>query len=803
MIPKTARYVGFGQQIFRSLVVLAMLGVMVASARAAAPFAVDNYSYAADNYVDAIAKIGKTLKKTLPGLEQELDAALSQGNNRAAAQVVEQILALNAGDQANWQRLADLLLVAQPFNSQDGYELPYKALGASVRAYQLANADDQKAAGLNDIAQALVKREDWRPALNAYRASLELAENADIRLAYEELRKTRGFRITDYAIESDAPQPRLCFQFSDPLANSVSDFAPYFSQSPGPVAGVTVDGSRLCLEGLKHGERYKVTVRQGLPSAVDENLLQDAGYEIYVRDRTPSVQFVGKSYVLPRAGQSGIPLVSVNAQKARLELYRIGDRSLLSAVVDSNFLSQIYDYQAADIARSKGVKVWQGSMDLASKPNEDVTTAFPVDEALGQIEPGLYVMTAQPGDMAADADSQLATQWFIVSDLGLSTLKGKDGMHVFLRSIASADPLANATVRLIARNNEILGSAKTDAKGAAFFDSGLTKGEDGLEPALVVAADDKNDYAFIDISRQAFDFTDRGVTGRDPPGAADAFVYVERGVYRRGETVHATVLLRDGNANQIAGVPVSLVVQRPDGVEYSRAVLDDQGAGGRTLDIPLLASAAGGTWRVSAYTDPKAASIGDTSFLVEDYIPDRIEFDLKANGPRVERNVGAHLTVDGRYLFGAPAAHLDVEGDISVSADSEPFEQWKGYVFGLSDEAVDTVQNTISELARDRRQGSCRYHHGLAAIADDVAPAQGEFHHSHEGGWWAWRRAHGVAADCQHRQHAGAEAGRRGRRGPAGDIQRHRYRPTGQQGGGEGSHLGAQAPDDDLSVVQD
>src|SRR4029079_9211254 len=98
-----------------------------------------------------------------------------------------------------------------------------------------------------------------------------------------------------------------------------------------------------------------------------------------------------------------------------------------------------------------------------------------------------------------------------------------------------------------------------------------------------------------------------------------------------GETVHAAVLLLDGNANQLAQVPVTLVVQRPDGVEYSRTVLNDQGAGGRTLDMRLIASPACGTWRVSAYTDPKGPAIGDTSFLVEDYIPDRIEFDLKVN----------------------------------------------------------------------------------------------------------------------------------------------------------------------------
>lgn len=713
-------------QVLQVLLAVALFGLMAAPSRAASPFSVDTYSYAADSYRDTIAKIGKTLKKTQAELQQELDAATAQDNNRNAAVVMEQMLALNPSDQANWQKLADFLLVAEPFNSQDGYDLPYKALGAAVRAYQLTNATELKAAALNDIAQALVKREDWRPALNAYRASLELVESEEIRQTYNELRKVHGFRITDYTVESDAPQPRLCFQFSDPVSNAVSDFAPYFTQSPGAVSAVTVDGTKICIEGLKHGERYKVTVRQGLPSAVDENLLADADYEIYVRDRTPSVQFVGKSYVLPRAGQSGIPLVSVNASKARLELYRIGDRSLLSAV-GANFLDQIYSYQASDIARSKGQKVWEGTMDLISKSNEDVTTAFPVDEALGQIEPGLYVMTAAPADVVDDYNSQLATQWFIVSDLGLTTLKGKDGLHVFLRSIASADPLANVTVRLIASNNEILGSVKTDANGTALFDSGLTKGEDGLAPALVVASDEKNDYAFIDISRASFDLSDRGVAGRDPPGAADAFVYVERGVYRRGETVHAAVLLRDGNANQLTSVPVTLVVQRPDGVEYSRAVLNDQGAGGRVLDIPLMASAAGGTWRVVAYTDPKGASVGETSFLVEDYIPDRIEFDLKVNGTRIDRNAGASLTVDGRYLFGAPAANLAIEGDISVSADYQPFERWKDYAFGLSDEAVDTVQNTIGDLAQTDDKGHADITMPLPQLPTTSRPLKANF----------------------------------------------------------------------------
>jgi alpha-2-macroglobulin len=108
----------------RLLIILALFGLMVAPARAAVSFSVDNYSYAADSYRETIAKIGKTLKKTQAELQQELDSALAQGNNRNAAVVIEQMLALNPNDEANWQKLADLLLIAEPFNSQDGYDLP-------------------------------------------------------------------------------------------------------------------------------------------------------------------------------------------------------------------------------------------------------------------------------------------------------------------------------------------------------------------------------------------------------------------------------------------------------------------------------------------------------------------------------------------------------------------------------------------------------------------------------------------------------------------------------------------------------
>ena len=152
---------------------------------------------------------------------------------------------------------------------------------------------------------------------------------------------------------------------------------------------------QLCVEGLKHGERYAVTLRAGIPSTVKETLSKSADFNIYVRDRKPLVRFTGKSYVLPRAGQRGIPVVSVNTAAVALEIYRIGDRNLLGTVVGHNFQSNLHRYDLDRLTEERGFQVWKGEMTVEQTLNTDVTTAFPVDQAIGTLAPGVYVMVAE------------------------------------------------------------------------------------------------------------------------------------------------------------------------------------------------------------------------------------------------------------------------------------------------------------------------------------------------------------------------------------------------------------------------
>ena len=115
-----------------------------------------------------------------------------------------------------------------------------------------------------------------------------------------------------------------------------------------------------------------------------------------MRDRKPVVRFVGKTYVLPRTGQRGIPLVSVNTDSVDVEIYRIGDRNLTDTVIGSDFQRNLGRYEVDQLAAERGMPVWKGELAVENTLNKDVTTAFPVDQSVGDLAPGVYVMVAEP-----------------------------------------------------------------------------------------------------------------------------------------------------------------------------------------------------------------------------------------------------------------------------------------------------------------------------------------------------------------------------------------------------------------------
>ncbi|MGU3575345.1 MG2 domain-containing protein [Brucellaceae bacterium C25G] len=617
--------------------------------------------------------------------------ALKNGDPRNATQAFMHAAGIASDDSRIWNALAQAILNTEADNNEERAQYRRDASAAALNGYLTSRSTQNRADALSSLATSLERRDYNRPALQAYEASLNLANSASVRALYDDLRARKGFRIIDHSVDNDSASPRICAQFSEDLIKTGVDYSSFVTVDNKAPKAVEAKGRQICVEGLSHGQNYQVAFRTGLPSGIGETLSAAVVLNVYVQDRSPSVRFTGNSFVLPSTARRGIPIVSVNMDVANVKLYRIGDRSLAQLLSGYQFLRQLDGFDITSVVDNMGEPVWEGAIEVADNQlNKEATTSFPIDEALPERKPGVYIMTAAPTDKNSDSYDTVATQWFVVSDIGLTTFTGQDGLHVFARSLGSAQPVANVKVTLLARNNEILGEAVTNSDGQATFNPGLSRGKDGMAPAVLMAESngakaDATDFVFLDMTRPGFDLSDRGVTGRTTPETLDVMSWTERGIYRAGETVHVAALARDDKADAVEKLPLTFIFRRPDGTEDRRLVVDSNSAGGYAVDLTLMPNAMRGTWSVSLYTDPKQSAVSSQLFLVEDFVPDRIEFDLTSDKSELKTGETAELSVDGRFLYGAPAAGLALEGDVTVSS-SRKWDRFQSYYFGLADE---------------------------------------------------------------------------------------------------------------------
>ena len=623
-----------------------------------------------------------------PAGGMDIEAVLDAARGRAAAGDAPGAAnwlgaALSLGDASHlWAEYARQLLAIKTNYASRRDDYRRRAVAASANAYLRAGADGARAAALVVLADALEASDRGRDSIPALRLAYRIQPREEISAALDKAIGKFGFRVMDSTVESDSAAPRICAEFSEPLVRTGVDYDP-FVQLPEPGLAVQVQDRQLCIDGVAHGSRYRIVFREGLPAASGETLARDMDLTHYVRDRSPAVRFPGRAYVLPRAADAALPVETVNTGTLDLRLRRVSDRNLLRTFQDEYFGRPLSQWQDDRFAGEIAQEVWTGTAEVGNELNRDMTTRLPMGKAINGQPPGIYALSARvPG--ADPYDVPGATQWFVLSDLGLSTMSGTDGLHVLVRGLGDAAPRAGIAVSLISQANAVLAETVTDSEGYARFDPGLTRGHGGAAPALVLARQGETDLAFLSLTEPAFDLSDRGVEGRPAPGPVDVFLTTDRGAYRAGETIHATALARDTAAAAIEGLPLIAILSRPDGVEYRRRVSDGGDAGGHVFALPVGESAPRGTWRLDIHGDPDAPPLASQTVLVEDFLPERIDFDLTLPAAALRIGDTPTLDIDARYLFGAPGSDLSVDGQVVLRA-ADTVEGWPGFRFGRHD----------------------------------------------------------------------------------------------------------------------
>ncbi|WP_333585838.1 alpha-2-macroglobulin family protein [Phenylobacterium sp.] len=552
--------------------------------------------------------------------------------------------------------------------------------------------------------------------------------------------KPEGFAVWRTRLDTSQAQPRACIELTEPLdpTKSYADFvlvAPETGQTPA----VSVEGAELCLAGLGFADR-RITLLKGLPARGGAALAANADVDFTFGEKPPFVGFAGDGVILPREESDGVGIETINVTRLEIEVWRVADRNLVRTSVsapDPTAEGEWPSDYGYDSPNDEGARVWKGQVAVQGEPGQRAVTVFPLGAVLRDMKPGGYVIKARDasGGRALSADGDYdpnppaqARRWIIFTDMALSAYQGVEATDVVVRSLANARTLSGIRVALVAANGEDLGEARTDGQGRARFAAALTRGEGALRPKMLMAYGAQGDLAVLDLDRTPVDLSRLGVGGRIAAAPAegrrasevvDGYLYADRGVYRPGETVRLNALLRDREARAVKDRKGAIVIRRPSGVEFRRFAFDGTPLGSAAADVALPRSAPRGRWRATLELEGLSEPAGEVAFSVEDFAPQRLAVSLTGEETRpLQAGQGRDLQLSARFLYGAPGAGLQAEGEARLRVDSNPFPAFEAYQWG---DQREPFAETFVDLGRTVTDGEGRAVIVLPAQAEGVA----------------------------------------------------------------------------------
>lgn len=513
--------------------------------------------------------------------------------------------------------------------------------------------------------------------------------------------KPAGFAVWKQSLDTSGASPKACVQFTKPLDAS-KPYGDYVVVSPALAAppAVSVKDDTLCVSGIGFNDR-RITVLKGLPAKGMDTLPQNSDLDFTFGEKPSYVGFAGNGVILPREESDGVAIETVNVSSLAFEVWHVSDRNLVRKSVSApDPVSEgEYDYNwGDDSADDIGVKIWEGKVAVKTGNGDRVTTVFPLGSVLKTLKAGAYVVKVKDASGGRDKNDNdepaSARRWVIYTDMALTTYKGQSGLDVVVRSLKSARPMGGVKVDLVAANGDTLGEVKTGPDGRVTFNGALLKGTDALQAKMIMAYGPGDDYTAVEVDRTPMDLTSHGVGGRSDEASTtdgraatngvDGYVYTDRGIYRPGETLHLVSLIRDNEGRAIKNRKGAVVITRPSGVEAYRLPFDGTPQGYAAINVVLPKTAPRGQWTAKVVLEGLDGDAGHAGFAVEDFAPQRLGVDVKADAdrPLLSLTEQRPVTVAAHYLYGAIGSGLQVTGEARIRADATPFPKYKDYQFG-------------------------------------------------------------------------------------------------------------------------
>lgn len=502
--------------------------------------------------------------------------------------------------------------------------------------------------------------------------------------------------------EHDGIKGQITVYTSQPV--DAENVRKYVTIEPSVKFEVEVYDNYFILSGQEFdvSEKYTVKISKDFTGKVGGILKNDYEHDISFGKLKPSLRFYNsKAGYLSAKGSRGIEVAIVSIPAVKIKITKIYENNIINflqsgsynklSAGDSDYDDDYYyeDYYYNRSTDNLGDVVFEKSIQTneLQKIGNARILKWDFEDKLKEYK-GIYQVEIS----SENSDRYLNIKRIIsVSDIGLILKKGKGNISVFANSIINATPLSNVSVSLIGQNNQVITKITTNSDGYAAYEYNDLPAS-GFEPYLITATLN-DDYNYINLGSSYIENSGFEVGGKyKNPSGIEAFIYGERELYRPGEQINISAIVRNYNWESPGQVPVIVKIQTPNGktLKTMRKTLDENGS--FDLSVPTLQSSLTGTYTVELYTSNNVL-IGTKSIKVEEFVPDRIKVDVTLN--KEELKPGENLSVDIKAdnFFGPPAANRNYQVEYSTARKGFYSKKNSGYNFNI--ENTDTYFERI------------------------------------------------------------------------------------------------------------
>ncbi|MBS0202037.1 MAG: hypothetical protein JSS49_03995 [Planctomycetes bacterium] len=431
---------------------------------------------------------------------------------------------------------------------------------------------------------------------------------------------------------------------------AVPDMFLEFTPGPGTYyAGLVLRGKFQC------GQRYSVMLPKTLLSQ-DGQTLGDTSPIIFETPHRPADLSISATQgILIPDGNLTLDVKCVNISGVRLSASRLHANNLSAFLQGRNDTATM---RSIVQERMRSVELPQDTpqtIALDLKQLLSTENAARPDGKAGTVPlTGIYRIAIADANEYWNRD--MAT--VAITDLGLTAKRGRDGWLVWALSLRSAQPQSGVIITARSFNNQVLAQSTTDATGIASLNIPENH-PDGT--VWLLTAEQNGDLNYLIPDRHSWVVDNVDQSGRPWPQNYEAMVYTERGVYRPGDTVRLTGILRDRLGHRPPAFPLSVKVTRPDGRVVSQLNCmsrpDQQGM--FQVDYPSSEASQTGTYRFDVAIPGSTELLGSVSAQIEAFVPIRIAVQAESTKPRHVK-APPEIRAAAKYLFGQPAADLNV-----------------------------------------------------------------------------------------------------------------------------------------------